>query len=119
MTRMVVDVGTVKQHIKPKADSTLNNMRKRDLIEYIRSLEHNYNVAVSFNENQARYIETLNIVPRPTAAWKDWWPSIIQVLSGEKMLHQCTACTAKYSDVEGFRYCPHCGAFMDEIEVSM
>jgi hypothetical protein len=58
---MVVDVGVVKNHIKPKADSTLYYMRKVDLIEYIRTLEHNYNVAVSFNENQARYIESLGI----------------------------------------------------------
>lgn len=56
---MVVDVGVVRNHIKPKANSTLNNMRKVDLIEYIRTLEHNYNVAVSFNENQAKYIESL------------------------------------------------------------
>lgn len=56
---MVVDIGDVKRHIKPKADSTLLNMRKTDLIEYIRTLEHNYNVAVSFNENQAKYIEQL------------------------------------------------------------
>lgn len=56
---MVVDVGIVKNHIKPKANSTLYNMRKADLIEYIRTLEHNYNAAVSFNENQARYIESL------------------------------------------------------------
>jgi hypothetical protein len=58
---MVVDVGVVKNHIKPKADSTLYYMRKVDLIEYIRTLEHNYNVAVSFNENQARYIESLGV----------------------------------------------------------
>lgn len=56
---MVVDIGVVRKHIKPKADSTLYNMRKVDLIEYIRTLEHNYNVAVSFNENQAKYIESL------------------------------------------------------------
>lgn len=58
---MVVDIGDVKRHIKPKADSTLLNMRKADLIEYIRTLEHNYNVAVSFNENQAKYIESLDL----------------------------------------------------------
>lgn len=58
---MIVDVGVVKNHIKPKADSTLYNMRKVELIEYIRTLEYNYNVAVSFNENQARYIESLGI----------------------------------------------------------
>ncbi len=56
---MVVDIGVVRNYIKPKADSTLYNMRKVDLIEYIRTLEHNYNVAVSFNENQAKYIESL------------------------------------------------------------
>lgn len=56
---MVVDIGVVRKYIKPKADSTLYNMRKVDLIEYIRTFEHNYNVAVSFNENQAKYIESL------------------------------------------------------------
>lgn len=48
---MVVDIGEVKRHIKPKADSTLRNMRKDDLIEYIRCLEHNYNVGATFLEN--------------------------------------------------------------------
>ena len=61
---MIVDVGVVKNHIKPKADSTLYNMRKTDLIKYIRTLEHNYNVAVSFNENQAKYIESLGVLPK-------------------------------------------------------
>ena len=56
---MVIDASFVKRHIKPKADSTLLNMKKSDLIEYVRTLEHNYNVAVSFNEQQARNIETM------------------------------------------------------------
>ena len=68
---MVVDCGEVKRHIKPKADNTLRNMRKDDLIEYIRCLENNYNVAVSFNENQARYIESLGIVE--VVRCKDCW----------------------------------------------
>lgn len=59
---MVVNIGQVRQRIKVKADSTLRNMRKDDLIAYIRTLEHNYNVAVSFNENQARYIESLGVL---------------------------------------------------------
>lgn len=58
---MLVDMDEVRKHIKPKAHSTLCNMRKADLIDYIRCLEHNYNVAVSFNENQAKYIESLDI----------------------------------------------------------
>ena len=56
---MVIDANIVKRHIRPKADSTLMNMKKADLIEYVRTLEHNYNVAVSFNEQQARNIETM------------------------------------------------------------
>ena len=56
---MVVDVGVVKNHIKPKADSTLRNMRKDDLIKYIRCLENNYNVAVSFNNQQAKNFEIM------------------------------------------------------------
>lgn len=62
---MVVDIGEVKRHIKPKADSTLYNMRKSDLIEYVRTLEHNYNVGATFLENQAKYIESL-AVPGPS-----------------------------------------------------
>ncbi len=56
---MTVDIAAVKTPIKPKADSTLYNMKKRELIEYIRCLENNYNAAVWFNENQARYVEQL------------------------------------------------------------
>lgn len=59
---MIVDIGEVKRHIKPKADSTLYNMRKSDLIEYVRTLEHNYNVGATFLENQAKYIESLDMV---------------------------------------------------------
>ena len=66
---MLVDIGEVKRYIKPKADSTLRNMRKDALIEYIRTLEHNYNVAVSFNENQARYIESLEVTPVVHGRW--------------------------------------------------
>ena len=56
---MVIDVSSVKRYIKPKADSTLLNMKKVDLIEYVRTLERNYNVAVSFNEQLARNIEDM------------------------------------------------------------
>ena len=80
---MVVDVGVVKNHIKPKADSTLHNTKKADLIEYIRTLEHNYNVAVSFNENQAKYIESLN-----PESLRPQWVSIYDKLpaTGERVL---------------------------------
>lgn len=47
--------------------------------------------------------------------WDEWWPGdCALIMTGEEMLYQCSACTAKYSDIEGKRYCPNCGAFMDE-----
>ena len=44
---------------KPKAYSTLCNMRKDELIEYIRLLEENHNTAVAFNHQQAKNFEKL------------------------------------------------------------
>ena len=41
------------------SDSTLNNMKKEDLIKYIRNLEHNYNVAVDFNIQQVKNFEMM------------------------------------------------------------
>ena len=57
----VVPTVTLKKPIKQKSSSTLHSMTKAELIEYIRCLEQNYNAAVWFNENQARYIEQLGL----------------------------------------------------------
>lgn len=56
---MIHDLNQFGLHVKAKATSTLNNMKKADLIKYIRELEHNYNVTVDFNEQQARNIEAM------------------------------------------------------------
>ena len=117
---MVIDIGEVKRHIKPKADSTLLNMRKADLIDYIRCLEKNYNVAVSFNENQARYIESLNPEDcRPHGYWVH--------CKGKSNLWYCSECGEKISynptrrtyNIEKkpvneiHKHCRCCGAKMD------
>ena len=47
------------------------------------------------------------------AKWEEWWPPKPMILTGEEMLYRCSACTAKYSNVEGFNYCPFCGAQME------
>ena len=60
----VVPTVTLKKPIKQKSSSTLHSMTKAELIEYIRCLEQNYNAAVWFNENQARYIEQLGLVKK-------------------------------------------------------
>ncbi len=57
----IIDLAAIKKAIEPKANSTLNNMKKADLIDYIRCLENNYNTAVWFNENQAKYVESLKL----------------------------------------------------------
>lgn len=108
---MVVDIGEVRKYIKPKADSTLRNMRKDDLIEYIRCLENNYNVAVSFNENQAKYIESLDVSPVVHGRWKYFHKQNIAV---------CTKCSFERDLATSFGKaicCPNCGATMDlEVE---
>ena len=100
---MVVDIGEVKRHIKPKADSTLRNMRKDDLIEYIRCLEHNYNVAVSFNENQAKYIESLDAAPVVHGRW----------IPCENGGYYCSHCDRRVAFLIHNKYCSNCGAKMD------
>ncbi len=61
---VLMDLSQVGKHCETKADSTLNNMKKADLIEYIRMLEHNYNVAVYFNIQQVKNFQMMenNIV---------------------------------------------------------
>lgn len=46
--------------------------------------------------------------------WEEWWPGIAVIMTGEEMLYRCSACDAKYPEVEGYNFCPHCGAIMDE-----
>lgn len=51
---VLMDFNQIGKHCETKADSTLNNMKKEELIQYIRTLEHNYNVAVDFNIQQVK-----------------------------------------------------------------
>lgn len=122
---MLIDVSEIKKAIKPKADSTLNNMRKADLIEYIRCLENNYNAAVWFNENQARYIERLGLDPESLRKKGE-----CKFCSKEDNGALCWDCsdlgisieyragrirvTNEYGDEAylGVNFCPNCGADM-------
>ena len=56
---MLHDINQYGVHREHKATSTLKVMTKAELIKYIRMLEHDYNVAVDFNERQARNIEQM------------------------------------------------------------
>lgn len=44
---------TVPNH-RRMSDKTLLNMKKSELIEYIRVLEHNWSIAIDWNEQQAK-----------------------------------------------------------------
>ena len=113
---MVVDIGEVKRYIKPKAASTLRNMRKDDLIEYIRCLEHNYNVGATFLENQARYIESLDVAKVIHGHW-------ISLTDCSNAGVYCSVCNKKVWKEDyawcnrknrlRSNYCPNCGAKMD------
>ena len=56
---VLMDLSQVGRHCETKSDSTLNNMKKADLISYIRMLEHNYNVAVDFNIQQVKNFQLI------------------------------------------------------------
>ena len=46
--------------------------------------------------------------------WIKWYPPMHMVMTGEEVLYRCDRCSANYSDVEGYRFCPRCGAFMEK-----
>ena len=56
---MLHDINQYGVHREHKTTTTLKVMTKAELIKYIRMLEHDYNVAVDFNEQQARNIEQM------------------------------------------------------------
>ena len=57
---------------------------------------------------------TVDAAPVVHAHWEEWWPGdCALIMTGEEMLYRCSACDAKYPDVEGFKFCPHCAAKMD------
>ena len=54
------------------------------------------------------------VAPVERGRWEEWWPGdCSKIMTGEEMLYHCSVCSAKYADVEGMRYCPRCGAFME------
>lgn len=58
-------------------------------------------------------VPTADVVEVKHEEWVEWYPPKEYILTGEEMLYYCTNCDAKYSDVEGYKYCPYCGAKMD------
>ena len=57
-----------------------------------------------------------DVAPVVHAHWEEWYPPKEFILTGEERLYICSNCDAKYPNVENNRFCPWCGAQMDENE---
>ena len=58
-------------------------------------------------------LPTVDAVEVVHGHWEEWWPGdCALIMTCEEMLYRCSACDAKYSDIENKRYCPWCGANM-------
>ena len=61
-------------------------------------------------------IPAADVAPVRRGNWEEWWPGIAEIMAGKEMLYRCSACDAKYADIDGYKYCPYCGAKMDKEE---
>lgn len=59
---------------------------------------------------------TVDAVEVMHGRWIKWYPPTHMIMTGEEMIYRCSVCDAKYPDVEGYKYCPHCGSMMDKEE---
>lgn len=59
-------------------------------------------------------IPAADVAPVRRGNWEEWWPGIAEIMTGEEMLYRCSACDAKYADIDGYKYCPYCGAKMNK-----
>lgn len=65
---------------------------------------------------KVRGIPAADVAPVRRGNWEEWWPGIAEIMTGEEMLYRCSACDAKYADVDGYKYCPYYGAKMNKEE---
>ena len=93
---------------KPLADSTLQRMKKTEIIELLRIAEHNAKVAQEYVDQQAENI-------------KDWKPVVhgrwIERQTPHAMGGVSSKCSVCAKSVQYLgnppNYCPNCGAKMD------
>lgn len=94
------------------------------MAEYIdrSKLEFDFRQCNRTNSNwtQQRVVQMIHRQPAADVApvvhgrWLEWFPGdCALIMTGEEMLYRCSCCDVKYSDVEGYKYCPNCGARMD------
>lgn len=113
---MVYDINQYGVMKMPKSNATLKAMTKAELIEYIRILEHDYNVAVEFNERQARNVEQMMKDGRLIEQKHGHWIKSRKYYDdGYTIIGACSVCGLEFQAklLRKICYCPHCGAKME------
>ena len=93
---------------KPLADSTLMRMTKKEIIEQLRTAEHNFKAMEETVNQQAENFQKLLAEERKHGHW------IGKPIAGYSMV-RCSVCFAFANNIERWNYCPNCGAKMDEV----
>lgn len=100
---------------KPLADSTLQRMKKTEIIELLRIAEHNAKVAQEYVDQQAKNLT--DWAPVVHGRWVDK-PLIKSFKNTNIPVVECSACGIDFCDIINnhyfmYKYCPNCGAKMD------
>ncbi len=90
--------------------------------KYVNAADAAEKIAEKHGIRIADLCDTFGDIPAADAApvrrgnWEEWWPGIAEIMAGKEMLYRCSACDAKYADIDGYKYCPYCGAKMNKEE---
>lgn len=105
------------------SDATLNGMTKKQLIEYVRMCEHNYDIAEETLRQQAENVKGWRPVKhgRWSECWRDPERNVISVICSACENASLTYLPKKDLDVDDvpkkiciqMPYCPKCGARME------
>lgn len=86
--------------------------RKRVIVDACNSLEL-YPSEYKKLEDAITNIPAADVAPVRHGKWAEWYPPMNMIMTGEEMLYKCSECGVKYDNVDGYGYCPYCGAKMD------
>jgi hypothetical protein len=90
------------------SDATLNGMTKKQLIEYVRMCEHNYDIAEETLRQQAENVKDWRHVKR------GHWILHFDDLFPEESTIECSVCHEHSpADIPHDNFCQNCGAKMD------
>lgn len=97
------------EHFKLYADSTLKQMKKDELIDYIHMLHHNWSVADERAESIKEYAEKLQDKETPKKVKYIIKESIDRYLPVFEHLYFCPSCGRRLRKRQHDNYCGRCG----------